>query len=125
MGHALRSALDTNAESVLVRIDFKNAFNSVSRAALIEAVARHHPQLVPLVSWIYGQRSNLWVEGAPLDMASAIIPIILRHHQYYPIPCRISFQGSKCAEMGTTQSEKHMGIWGGCGRWGRKASDEM
>jgi hypothetical protein len=31
-------------------------------------------------------------------------------------PC----QGSKCAKIGTTQSGKHMGIWGGRGRWGRK-----
>jgi hypothetical protein len=32
-------------------------------------------------------------------------------------------QGSKCAKVGTTQSGKHMGIWGGRERWGRKASD--
>jgi hypothetical protein len=59
MGHALRSALDINPESVLVQIDFKNAFNSVSRAALIGAVAQLHPQLLPLVRWLYGQHSNL------------------------------------------------------------------
>jgi hypothetical protein len=67
LGHVLRSALDTNVESVLVQIDFKNAFNSVSRAVLIGAVAQHHPQLLPLVCWIYRQHSNLWVEGAPPD----------------------------------------------------------
>jgi hypothetical protein len=57
----------TPTPSVLVQIDFKNAFNSVSRAALIGAVAQHHPQLIPLVCWLYGQHSNLWVEGAPPD----------------------------------------------------------
>jgi hypothetical protein len=36
-------------------------------------------------------------------------------------PC----QGRKCAKMGTTQSGKHLGIWGGSERWGRKASDGM
>jgi hypothetical protein len=34
-------------------------------------------------------------------------------------------QGSKYARMGTTQFGKHMGISGGSGRWGRKASAEM
>jgi hypothetical protein len=67
MGHALRSALDTHAESVSVQIDFKNAFNSVSRAAIIGAVAQHHPQLLPPVCWLYSQHSNLWVEGPPPD----------------------------------------------------------
>jgi hypothetical protein len=37
-----------------------------------------------------------------------------------PIQC----QGSTCAELGTTQSGKHMGHRGGNGRWGRKVSDE-
>jgi hypothetical protein len=32
-------------------------------------------------------------------------------------PC----QGSKCVKVGTTQSGKHIGIWGGSERWGRKA----
>jgi hypothetical protein len=71
MGHALRSALDTNIESVLVQIDFKN---SVSRAALIVAVAQHHPQLLRLVCWLYGQHSNLWVEGAPPDTPPDPLP---------------------------------------------------
>jgi hypothetical protein len=35
IGHVLRSALDANAVSVVVQIDFRNAFNSVSKAALI------------------------------------------------------------------------------------------
>jgi hypothetical protein len=67
IGHVLRSALDTNVESVSVQIDFKNTFNSVCRAALIRSVAQHYPQLLPLVCWLYGQHSNLWVEGAPPD----------------------------------------------------------
>jgi hypothetical protein len=35
------------------------------------------------------------------------------------------FHGSKCAQMGTTQSEQHMGIRERNGAWGGKASDEM
>jgi hypothetical protein len=63
MGYALHSTLDANAKRVVVQIDFKTAFNSVFRATLIVAVAQHRPQLLPLVSWINGQLSNLWVEG--------------------------------------------------------------
>jgi hypothetical protein len=63
MGHALCSALNANAESVVVQTDIKNAFNSVSRAAFMEALSQHHPQLLPLVSWLYGQHSNVWVKG--------------------------------------------------------------
>jgi hypothetical protein len=59
MGRALCCAL-------FIQIDFKNALNGVSRAALIWAVAQQHPQVPPLVSWLYGQHSNLWVESALL-----------------------------------------------------------
>jgi hypothetical protein len=61
MGHVLCSALDANAKRVVVQIDFKTAFNSVFRATLVVAVTQHHPQLLPLVSWVNGQLSNLWV----------------------------------------------------------------
>jgi 5,10-methylene-tetrahydrofolate dehydrogenase/methenyl tetrahydrofolate cyclohydrolase len=59
IGHVLRSALNANAESVVVHMEFTNAFNSISRVAVIVAMAQHHPQLLPLVSWLYGQQSNL------------------------------------------------------------------
>jgi hypothetical protein len=52
MGHALRSALDANVESVMVQIDFKNAFNSVSGP---RSSAQHHPAgptaIAPTSGW--------------------------------------------------------------------------
>jgi hypothetical protein len=51
----------------VMQVDFANAFNSIFRAALVAAVSQRQPQLLPLVTWLYGQHSNLWVVGAPPD----------------------------------------------------------
>jgi hypothetical protein len=64
MGHAVHSALDAEADSVVVQADFANAFNSISCAALVAAVSQRQPQRLPLVMRLYGQHSNLWVVGA-------------------------------------------------------------
>ena len=44
MIHGIRALLQQSPEMVCVKMDLKNAFNEVERAALVEAV-REHPQL--------------------------------------------------------------------------------
>jgi hypothetical protein len=63
MGHMLRLTLDAHTECVVVKIDFKNVFNWVERATLIAVVAQYQPQLLPFISWLYDQHSNLSVEA--------------------------------------------------------------
>ena len=43
----------------------KNAFNSVSRAAMVAAVNARAPALLPVVQWAYGEATALRVIGAP------------------------------------------------------------
>ena len=53
-----------------VKLDFTNAFNSVHRAAVFEAVADHCPDLLAFTESAYGSPSHLWV-GEDRVIASA------------------------------------------------------
>ena len=44
----------------MLKVDMKNAFNQVSRRALLSECAEHFPELLPWVGWCYGQHPNLW-----------------------------------------------------------------
>ena len=67
LGHAARAALAAWDGVVLVQLDWKNAFNTMSRAAILQAVAVHAPRLLPLVKLLYRYPAQLHVEGAPSD----------------------------------------------------------
>ena len=43
-----------------LKIDFQNAFNLVSRQALLEECHTHFPELLPWASWCYGQHPMLF-----------------------------------------------------------------
>ena len=45
-------------------IDFKNAFNGISRAQILAQVARHFPKLLPFVQSIYSGEPYLWFMNA-------------------------------------------------------------
>ena len=47
-------------EFVACKVDLKNAFNEVSRQALLEECATHFPELFRWVYWCYGQHPTLW-----------------------------------------------------------------
>ena len=42
------------------KVDMSNAFNLVSRQALLEECAVHFPELLPWVGWCYGSHPTLW-----------------------------------------------------------------
>ena len=48
-----------SAKKALVKLDFENAFNTVSRNEVLKAVQSHFPSLSRWVSWCYGKASNL------------------------------------------------------------------
>ena len=54
----------------LLKIDFENAFNSVSRAALLEAVLAEFPSLARWAWWCYGEHSQLWAGGRVIESQS-------------------------------------------------------
>lgn len=56
---ARRYTQNLPADQVLVKIDFKNAFNCVRRDTILEAVALHIPELLPFATSAYSVASNL------------------------------------------------------------------
>ena len=44
----------------VLKIDLHNAFNQISRQAVLDACGLHFPELLPLSSWCYSQHPALW-----------------------------------------------------------------
>ena len=65
VAHAISTALAADPQSVLLSVDMANAFNTVSRDAVLGAVRERMPQLLPVVQWAYGSPSALHVVSAP------------------------------------------------------------
>jgi hypothetical protein len=57
VGHALRSALDAHPAHLLLSLDSKNAFNSVSHQAIFHAALEHAPSLLHFLAWAHGRLS--------------------------------------------------------------------
>jgi hypothetical protein len=55
VGHTLRSALDAQPDHLLLSLDCKNAFNSMSRQAIFHAAQEHAPSLLNFLSWAYSR----------------------------------------------------------------------
>jgi hypothetical protein len=53
LGHAIRADILAHPEDVTLQLDFKNAFNTLSREAMLKAVADRAPQLLKLALWMY------------------------------------------------------------------------
>ena len=51
---AVRLALESNPRWVVVKVDFRNAFNEVSRVAFLRFCAAHFPQLLLFLLAAYG-----------------------------------------------------------------------
>jgi hypothetical protein len=69
LAHAVRSALATDSDAALLTVDMANAFNTVDRSALFEAVQKHVPALLAYVQWSYGAPTDLHIIGAPAGTA--------------------------------------------------------
>jgi hypothetical protein len=65
--HVVRSALASDPEALLLSLECRNAFNTVSRAAILEAVATSAPSVMPFLRWAYGGPSRIFIRGAPHD----------------------------------------------------------
>jgi hypothetical protein len=53
VSHTLRSGLSCCPVVLTLQLVFRNAFNSMSRQALLQAVASQAPCLLPFVAWTY------------------------------------------------------------------------
>ena len=60
--HAARRYLDLkSSDRAFVKLDFTNAFNSIRRDSMLEAVTLSCPDLLPFVTSAYGSSSHLWL----------------------------------------------------------------
>jgi hypothetical protein len=55
VAHTVRCHADRGALRLVRQTDFKNAFGALSRQAMVAAVCKHVPELLPLVLFMYGQ----------------------------------------------------------------------
>jgi hypothetical protein len=60
VNHRARMLLKQNKNHVLFKTDYSNAFNSMFRVAILQAVKEHFPGLFPFVSAVYAPCSDLW-----------------------------------------------------------------
>jgi hypothetical protein len=65
--HSVRDVISDKWESdedlMMLKVDFSNAFNSISRSAMLSEVVREFPDLLPWVQWCYGSSSQLFHHG--------------------------------------------------------------
>ena len=72
--HTLRSYLDmeSNKNKVLLKIDFKNAFNSIQRDVFLPIIHRKLPNIYNYVYQNYGQKSNLFFGDEIIDSSEGV-----------------------------------------------------
>ena len=67
--HAVKSALASDPDAALLSVDMANAFNTLDRSALFDAVQQRAPSLLAFVQWSYGAPTDLHIVGAPAGTA--------------------------------------------------------
>ena len=63
IAHVLRTCIENHwldHDFVVLKVDMKNAFNMVSRQALLSECSTHFPELLPWASWCYSLHPILW-----------------------------------------------------------------
>ena len=82
--HGLRACVNKywlDDDFVVLKVDMKNAFNIVSREAILSECSKHFPELLPWANWCYSQHPILWhplgslhSEQGVQQGASALLP---------------------------------------------------
>ena len=65
VGHAIQAGVQAHADHVTAQIDFRNAFNTLSRKAMCQALLERAPGLLWLARYLYRLPSPLVVADAP------------------------------------------------------------
>ena len=63
IAHGLRACVNKywlDDDFVVLKVDMKNAFNMVSREAILSECSKHFPELLPWAIWCYSQHPILW-----------------------------------------------------------------
>ena len=109
VAHAARRYLaEMGPDQVLVKLDFINAFNSVRRDAVLEAVALHVPELLAFTKSAYGAPSILQfgdeqvLSEEGVQQGDPLGPLFFSWPSM--VPCRIGWASSSQATWMTSAS---------------------
>ena len=73
--HNLREVLEqhwSDPDFAVIKIDMQNAFNLVSRDAVLQQCLMHFPEIYPWTSWCYSQHPKLWHPVGSISSASGV-----------------------------------------------------
>jgi hypothetical protein len=70
VGHALVTGIAFEPDCVTVQLDLRNAFNTLSRQQMLEAVAQRCPSLLPFATLPYANPTPLRLRGSAATIAS-------------------------------------------------------
>ena len=74
--HGIRACVEkfwNDRDFSVMKVDFKNAFNLVSRDAVLQECAKHFPDLLPWVAWCYDSHPFLWHTMGQLTSQSGVL----------------------------------------------------
>jgi hypothetical protein len=108
--HALRSGLSCCPEDVTLQLDFRNAFASVSRTALLQAVASRAPRLLPFAAWTYWSHGLLVIQGAPAAHCSQ--SGVRKGDPFGPLLFALDLQGAPRKGAGCVSGHSRCGVRG-------------
>ena len=85
---------------MILKVDFSNAFNCVTRHIMLEQCSQHFPELLPYVQWCYGAQPYLFYDSdlaipscagvqqgdplGPMLFCLVLHPVVLRISQTCP-----------------------------------------
>ena len=73
--HGLRKCIEEHwgdEDFVMLKMDMRNAFNLISRQALLSECYLFFPELLPWASWCYGSQPYLWLPLGHLTSESGV-----------------------------------------------------
>ena len=75
IGHATKQTFQkllNNIKAGLLQIDFKNAFNSITRSSVLDVARKFIPSLAPFASFCYSQHSKLFYNATHIRSESGV-----------------------------------------------------
>jgi hypothetical protein len=75
--HTVQNFILTKPTEDAILIDFRNAFNTVSREIILQAIKIQLPNMYPFVSTIYDASPNLWFKSPPTPNQPPTVSSIL------------------------------------------------